>query len=83
MFNKYIREKQSEIINSVLECVKINSVEGIPEEGMPFGHGVNDALEYALTLADKMGFRTKNADGYCRFLNNDCSAGKEPNCRNS
>jgi len=64
MFNEYIRARQSEIIDAVLECVKINSVEGIPEEGMPFGRGVNDALEYALTLADKMGFRTKNVDGY-------------------
>ncbi len=64
MFNEYIRERKSEIINSVLESVKINSVEGIPEEGMPFGRGVNDALEHALALADKMGFRTKNVDGY-------------------
>lgn len=64
MFNEYIRDRKSEIINSVLECVKINSVEGIPEEGMPFGRGVNDALEYALNLADSMGFRTKNVDGY-------------------
>ena len=64
MFNEYIRSRQDEIINSVLESVKINSVEGMPEEGMPFGRGVNDALEYALKLADKMGFRTKNADGY-------------------
>jgi succinyl-diaminopimelate desuccinylase len=64
MFNEYIRSRQDEIINSVLESVKINSVEGMPEEGMPFGRGVNDALEHALKLADKMGFRTKNADGY-------------------
>ena len=64
MFNKYIREKQNEIIKSVLESVKINSVEGTPQSGMPFGHGVNDALEHALTLAENMGFRTKNVDGY-------------------
>lgn len=64
MFNEYIRSKQTEIIDSVLECVKINSIESEPQPGMPFGQGVNDALEYALDLAGKMGFRTKNADGY-------------------
>ena len=64
MFNEYIRSRQSEIINSVLESVKINSVEGIPEDGMPFGRAVNDALEHALALAEQMGFRTKNVDGY-------------------
>lgn len=64
MFNEYIRSRQAEIINSVLESVKINSIEDSPEEGMPFGKGVSDALEHALALADKMGFRTKNVDGY-------------------
>ncbi len=64
MFNEYIREKQNEIIESVIGCVRINSVESEPQEGMPFGKGVNDALEYALDLADRMGFRTKNVDGY-------------------
>ena len=64
MFNEYIRSRQSDIVNSVLESVKINSVEGLPEDGMPFGKGVNDALEHALSLAADMGFRTKNVDGY-------------------
>lgn len=64
MFNEYIRSRQIDIIDSVLECVKINSVEGEPKEGMPFGQDVNDALEFALNLADKMGFKTVNGDGY-------------------
>ncbi len=64
MFNEYIRSKQNEIIDSVLKSVRINSVEGMPEDGMPFGRGVNDALEHALKLAEEMGFRTKNVDGY-------------------
>ena len=39
MFNEYIREKQQEIIDSLLGCVRINSVEGEPEKGKPFGRG--------------------------------------------
>ena len=67
MFNDYIRERQNEIVEAVLGCVKINSVEGQPQEGMPFGKGVNDALEYTLALAEKMGFRTANIDGYAGY----------------
>lgn len=70
MFNEYIREKQQDIIDSVLGCVKINSVEGAPQDGMPFGKGPAEALEYALKLADHMGFRTVNIDnqvGYAEY----------------
>lgn len=74
MFNKYIRDKQDEIINSVLESVSINSIQSDPQEGMPFGKGVNDALQHALKLADKMGFRTANIDnmaGYAEYGEGD------------
>lgn len=67
MFNEYIRNRKNEIIESVLGCVKINSVETEPEEGKPFGKGVNDALEYALSLAERMGFKTANIDGYAGY----------------
>lgn len=67
MFNDYIRKRQNEIVEAVLGCVKINSVEAAPQEGMPFGKGVNDALEYTLQLAERMGFRTANIDGYAGY----------------
>ena len=70
MFNEYIREKQQEIIDSLLGCVRINSVEGEPEKGKPFGRGPAEALEYALKLAGDMGFRTVNVDnqvGYAEY----------------
>ncbi len=70
MFNKYIRDRQDEIITSVLESIAIDSTEAEPQEGMPFGRGVNDALEYALKLADRMGFKTDNIDnmaGYAEY----------------
>lgn len=74
MFNKYLRENQDRIIQSVLESVSINSIQAEPQEGMPFGKGVNDALQHALNLADKMGFRTANIDnmaGYAEYGEGD------------
>lgn len=67
MFQQYLKEKEQEIIDSVLGCIKINSVESKPQEGMPFGKGVNDALEYTLSLAESMGFKTANIDGYAGY----------------
>ena len=64
MFNEYIRKRQPEIINSVMESVKINSVEGEAKPGMPFGEGVAQALETALKMGEDMGFRTENFDNY-------------------
>ena len=34
----------------------------------PFGESINKALEYTLTLGKKLGFRTKNIDGYCGYI---------------
>ncbi|WP_416198844.1 MAG: dipeptidase PepV [Sporanaerobacter sp.] len=55
------------IVSSTQEIIKIKSVEGEPKEGMPFGEGPYRALEYALNLAEDMGFRTKNIDGYAGY----------------
>ncbi|HHU48826.1 MAG TPA: dipeptidase PepV [Clostridiales bacterium] len=61
---RYIDEHKEEIIRSVQEIVRIPSVEGPPSPGAPFGEKVDEALRYALALAEKLGFRVKNVDGY-------------------
>lgn len=55
---------RDEIIKSTQEIVKIRSVEEDAKPGMPFGEGPNEALEYALALSKKLGFKTENIDGY-------------------
>ena len=80
MTSKNIVDKQAidEVITLVeidgthhsLESIAIDSTEAEPQEGMPFGKGVNDALEHALSLAEKMGFKTANIDnkvGYAEY----------------
>lgn len=63
-FVKLIETFEKDIINSTQEIIKIKSVEEAPLEGMPFGIGPYKALEYTLSLAENMGFKTKNFDGY-------------------
>lgn len=62
-----IEKRKDDIITSTQEIIKIRSVEGEPKEGMPFGEGPYRALKYALDLADRMGFKTKNLDGYVGY----------------
>lgn len=53
-----------DFINNLGELIAIESVEGTPENGAPFGKKVKDALTYFLDLAEKFGFKTINYDNY-------------------
>ncbi len=53
-------------LKTLEELIAIPSVSrGTPEPGAPLGRSVNDALEYTLALAQKMGFDARSLDGYC------------------
>jgi succinyl-diaminopimelate desuccinylase len=56
------------MIRSTRELVAIPSVKGLPEPGKPFGKELHKALEYMLQLGSKMGFQTKNIDGYAGHI---------------
>lgn len=55
---------KEEIIKSTQEIISFKSLKDKPEKGMPFGKAINDTLLYFLGLAESMGFKTKNVDGY-------------------
>ena len=63
-FLKLIDGYKDDIIKSTQDIVKIRSVEGEKKDNMPFGEGPFEALNFALNLADKLGFKTKNLDNY-------------------
>lgn len=65
--DKIVTEYQEELIRSVQELVRIKSIPGEAKPGMPFGEGPASALDYALTLCEKLGFHTKNIDGYIGY----------------
>ncbi|SHF04583.1 Sapep family Mn(2+)-dependent dipeptidase [Clostridium fallax] len=62
-----IDELKEDIIEDIIEVVKIDSVESEAENGMPFGRGVNNCLVKVLEIAHKLGFKTKNLDGYIGY----------------
>lgn len=63
-FIKLIESYEKDIVKSTQEIIRIKSVEEEAKPKMPFGEGPAKALEYALNLAEDMGFKTKNLDNY-------------------
>lgn len=52
---------KDEIIKAIQESVAINSIKGEPEPDAPYGKGPKAALDHALALGEKLGFRTGNS----------------------
>lgn len=70
MISKFLDENKDNILNNICDLIKIPSIsnESESQNGMPFGKACSDALNYTLNLASSMGFRTKNIDGYCGYI---------------
>ena len=66
---EYIDSKRDEIIEELKNLVSFKSVsEETGNLEAPFGEECKKALEYTLNLGEKLGFRTKNLDGYCGYI---------------
>lgn len=65
-FEKIVASKKEEIIKSLQELLQIKSTydESTIKKDMPFGEGINQALDYMLNKATKDGFKTLNDEGY-------------------
>lgn len=68
--NEKIQEMKDEMLDSIRESVAICSVRGEPEPDAPYGREVKKALDHALALGERMGFKTGNIDnrvGYVEY----------------
>ena len=68
--NDLINLNKNDVIESLQELLRIKSTESEPLEGMPFGKGVSDSLEYTLNLCRKLGLETEKLGdclGYCEY----------------
>lgn len=69
MFDEKIDLLKEDMIRSTCDLIKIPSVlSSSSNPTMPFGENCNRALEYILELGNRFGFRTKNIDGYCGYI---------------
>ena len=69
MVENYIDTLKDEIIEKTQNLIQIPSVYSKSSNpAKPFGENVNKALEYMLNLGNELGFKTKNIDGYCGYI---------------
>ena len=60
----YFADKEPLLVEAVSRLVSIDSVEGEPAPGAPFGPGPAAALEEALAIAGEWGLSAQNHEGY-------------------
>lgn len=67
---KEIEKNKEKIIRDICNLIEIPSIseENKTQEKMPFGKECNKALKYILNLGENLGFKTKNIDGYCGYI---------------
>ena len=67
----YFANQEPLLVDAVCRLVAIDSVEGSPAPGAPFGPGPAAALDEALRLAGEWGLTAQNLEGYvgCVDLN--------------
>lgn len=69
MFKKYIDSKKDELIKDLKQMIEIPSkLDGYDNKEYPFGKNIDDALNKFLELGEKLGFRTKNIDKHCGYI---------------
>lgn len=56
--------RENEFVEALAPLIAVDSTIGEAAPGMPFGEGPAKALDAALALAEKWGFRTSRDDGY-------------------
>ena len=69
ILNNYINKLKDNIINSTCDIINIPSIFN-PNDGSktPFGKDTVKALEYILSLGKSFGFKTKNIDNKCGYI---------------
>ena len=60
---RFVAEHEERIFQDIARLVRINSVEGEPEPGAPFGAGPKAALDLGLEIARELGLDAVDCEG--------------------
>ncbi|MCC0637189.1 Sapep family Mn(2+)-dependent dipeptidase [Clostridioides sp. ES-S-0001-02] len=67
IINNKVDEIKEHLLSDIVDIVKIPSVEGESENDFPFGEKVGKALNKALEISRKLGFKVRNLDNYIGY----------------
>lgn len=65
---KFVDKEKEQMINTLSEVIKIDSVRSEAKEGAPFGEGPKNCLKFVLDKSKEMGFNIKNIDNYMGWV---------------
>ena len=70
LFDNYLNKNLNNMIKTLTDLISFKSVsdEESLDSNHPFGIECTNALNYTLDLANKMGFKTKNIDNKCGYI---------------
>jgi succinyl-diaminopimelate desuccinylase len=68
LYKEEVYKYKDEIVENTKKLIRIQSVEGQPQEDCPFGRPVKEALDFVLNLGNELGFETKNIDNYAGHI---------------
>jgi len=63
----WLRAHENELLADTIQMLQIPSLESAPEPNAPFGKENRAALDLALNLGQKYGFRTQDIEGYAGY----------------
>src|SRR5579863_4271263 len=63
----WLREHETELLEDYRAMLRIPSLEAEAQPRAPFGKANREALDLALALSVKYGFKTADIDGYCGY----------------
>ncbi len=75
MLDRIVDQDRDELLATVAESVRIESVKAEASPGMPFGEAVHEALEHALGVGERLGFEVGRLGGYAGWI--DYGRGEE------
>jgi len=61
--DRFVEENTEDLIRDIARLVSVNSVEGEPEPGAPFGRGPREVLDTALQIARELGLAAVDCEG--------------------
>lgn len=64
ILSDWIEQHRDDVIDAAARLIRIESVEGPPAPGKPFGDGVAEALAFVGELANRLGLETLNVGNY-------------------
>lgn len=75
---KYVDEVWEDVVADIDDLIQVESVEDRDHaaEGMPFGPAPREALDRALAMAERLGLKTTNCDGWIGFGDIEGKAGQ-------